>query len=56
MTDIINYEVKDNKPHIEHKNIVQQLKKKFVPTSLEEIQAKKDTLEQENKHIQQVLI
>ena len=37
MTEIIHYEVKDNKPHIEHKNIAQQLKKEFVPTSLEEI-------------------
>ena len=37
MTEIIRYEVKDNNPHIEHKDIAQQLKKEFVPTSLKTI-------------------
>lgn len=37
MTDIIRNEVKNNKLHIEHKDIPQQLKKDNIPTSLEEI-------------------
>ena len=45
MTDIIRNEVKNNAPHIEHKNVQQQLKKDVVPTSLEEIKRAKKARE-----------
>ena len=48
MTDIIRNEVKNNAPHIEHKNVQQQLKKDVVPTSLEEIKRAKKA--RENAH------
>ena len=48
MTDIIRNEVKNNAPHIEHKNVQQQLKKDVIPTSLEEIKRAKKA--RENAH------